>query len=101
MFMNCKFESLQEFQKNLQKLIILKWDVKAKVCICYCREGYTKGFCIHSLALEILKGKIQKMILLMPNKKKGRKHKASKALSQDQPNLKKIKNKPLGVQNPL
>ena len=48
-----------------------------------------------------MKGKIQKMILLMPNKKKGRKHKASKALSQDQPNLKKIENKPLGVQNPL
>jgi len=86
---------------NPAKINHFKWDAKAKAFVCYYREGETKGFCIHSLALEIMKGKIQKMILLMPDKKKGRKHKASKALSQDQPNLKKIENKPLGVQNPL
>jgi len=37
----------------------------------------------------------------MPNKKKGRKLKAPQVLSQEQPNLIKIKKKPLKVQSSL
>jgi len=83
MFLENRYNTLKEFQDHLEKLIVLKWDVERKVTICFCHDGYTKGVCIHKLALDMHQGRLSKLILLQPTGKRGRKRKAAKALEKE------------------
>ena len=86
---------MDEFRSNYNKIIILKWETESSTC--YCNRGFKYGVCSHRLALEIVHGKMKKVVMLAPLKKRGRKRKSPKALQyeeeQQQPKVKRIKKK--------
>jgi len=79
-FINISYANLDDFKSDLHHLIILFWDNRAKLSICYCSQGFKYGMCHHKYALEITLGTCAKLVRLAPAKKRGRKRKTASAL---------------------
>ena len=83
-YLDLDYDSLQDFDADLKRLCMLKWDRAKKKAKCYCLEGFLYGICQHKVALEMFLGSVSRPIILQANKKRGRKRKAEGALQRDE-----------------
>ena len=90
-FLDRKFTKLEDMKDSLKKIVMLRFKKQKKKVTCFCKEGFTYDKCLHKLALEIYLGIEPRIVLLLPNKKRGRKRRATKALEKDLPPVLKKK----------
>ena len=81
-FLDLKYDSLEQFINDIKELCVLKWNKKDKAT-CYCRRGFSYGICEHKLGLEMFLKALSVPVRLKPNKRRGRKPKATSALNQE------------------
>ena len=67
-----------------------------KTVICFCNSGFKCGVCMHKLALKINLKFRQKLVLLVPKRRRGRKRKAATAMNYQQDEPKRFKKQGLG-----
>jgi len=94
-FLDSKFTKLEDMKDSLKKIVMLRFKRQKKKVTCFCKEGFAYDKCLHKLALEIYLGIQPRIVLLLPNKKRGRKRGATKALEKDLPPVLKKKNNTL------
>ena len=83
-FVNLTYTNLKDFKSDCLNLIVLKFNNSPKSVTCFYNSGFKYGVCVHKVALEIHLKLRQKIVLLVPKKKRGRKRKAAPALSRQE-----------------
>ena len=83
-FLTINYNNVDDFKTDFIKLIVVSFDRNLNSAICYCSRGFKYGICHHRLALEMLHGVRNRVIVLVPAKKRGRKKKATPALDRDE-----------------
>ena len=95
-FVNIKYSNLTDFKKDCLTMNVLKVNNTEKTVTCFCSSGFKSGVCVHKLALEINLKFRQKLVLLVPKRRRGRKRKAATAMNYQQDEPKRFKKQGLG-----
>lgn len=84
-FLDGRYTNIADMRANLKIIVVLAFNNVKKEVTCFCKEGYTYNHCLHKMALEIYLGVRERIVLLQPNKRRGRKRRATKALEKELP----------------
>jgi len=83
-FLDLTYNNLDDFKSDVTSLVVLNWNNTSKESICYCTRGFKYGVCHHKVALEIHLKIQNKIVLIIPAKKRGRKRKSPSSLQKEE-----------------